>query len=112
MQRGEVWWGVWPNDPEKKKRPLLIVSNNFRNSNSKLHDVVVVKLTSLHREDGTQKITNPSEDVVHTFKKPTVIKCGSLFTVEKTSLVQKHTQVPIQVMNQIDACLKTVLDLH
>ncbi len=111
MRRGEVWLGVWPHDPSQKKRPLLIVSNNFRNEASKLLDIVVVKLTSLHKQDGSVKPINPSEDVVHTFKKLTIIRCGSIFTVEKTILQNRLQQVPSAVMDQVDDCLKTVLDL-
>ena len=112
MLRGEVWLGVWPNDPQSKPRPLLIVSNNLRNQAPNLLDITVVKLTSLHRGDGSKKPTNPSEDVVHTFKKPTIIRCGSIFTIEKQYLKRQLQQLPISVMSQVDICLKTVLDLH
>ena len=112
MQKGEVWWGVWPNDPQKTQRPLLIVSNNLRNQAPNLLDVIVVKLTSLERSDGSIKPTNPSEDVVYTFKKPTIIRCGSIFTIEKSSLKSRLKLLPHQVMEQVDACLKTVLDLN
>lgn len=112
MLRGEVWLGVWPNDPQSKPRPLLIVSNNLRNQAPNLLDITVVKLTSLHRKNGSAKPTNPSEDVVHIFKKPTIIRCGSIFTIEKTYLINKLQQVPISVMAQVDSCLKTVLNIH
>lgn len=111
MLRGEVWLGVWPNDPEKKGRPFLIVSNNFRNRSVNLLDVTVIKLTSLERSDGSKKPINTFEDVVYTFKKPTIIRCGALFTIEKTSLKKKIQELLPSTMVQVDACLKTVLDL-
>ena len=49
MLRGEIWLAIWPNDPDKKPRPLLIVSNNLRNQAPKLLDIVIVKLTSLQK---------------------------------------------------------------
>jgi len=112
MLRGEVWLGIWPNDPQKKQRPLLIVTNNLRNQAPNLLDITVVKLTSLYRQDGSEKATNPSEDVIHKFKKPTIIRCGAIFTIEKRYLRNKLQQLPLSVMSQVDLCLKTVLDIH
>lgn len=112
MLRGEIWLGVWPNDPHKKPRPLLIVSNNLRNQAPNLVDIVVVKLTSLQRSDGSSKPTNPSEDVMITLKKPTIVRCASIFTIEKSYLTTKLHQLMRQEMDKVDACLKTVMDLN
>ena len=112
MLRGEIWLAIWPNDPNQKPRPLLIVSNNLRNQAPKLLDIVIVKLTSLQKVDGRNKPTNPSEDVVITLKKPTIIRCASIFTIEKTALTRKLTQLQNSEMLQVDSCLKTVLDLN
>lgn len=111
MLRGEVWLGVWPNDPHKTPRPVLIVSNNLRNQAPNLLDIIVVKLTSLERKDGSKKPINPSEDVVHTFKKPTIIRCGSIFTIEKSFLKNKLQDLPDTLMSKVDTCLKTALDI-
>jgi mRNA-degrading endonuclease toxin of MazEF toxin-antitoxin module len=112
MLRGEIWLGVWPNDPQQTPRPLLIVSNNLRNQAPKLLDTVVVKLTSLENSKGQIKPTNPSEDVIITLKKPTIVRCASIFTVEKTYLTKKLTQISLFDMEKVDSCLKTVLDLN
>jgi len=112
MLRGEIWLGVWPNDPQKTARPLLIVSNNLRNQAPRLLDIVVVKLTSLENSTGQIKPTNPSEDVVINLKKPTIIRCSSVFSVEKTYLTKKLTQVSASEMLKVDECLKTVFDLN
>lgn len=112
MLRGEVWIGAWPNDPKKKGRPLLIVSNNYRNATESIFDVVVVKLTSLHRADQSKKPTNPVEDYVLTFKKPTIIRCGSIYSVEKSLLKSKIAQLSHEQMRDVDARLITVLDLN
>ena len=73
MLRGEIWWAIWPNDPSKKKRPVLIVSNDHKNSNPKLLDIVVVKITGLYRDNNTKKSVNANEDVVVTLKKDSII---------------------------------------
>jgi len=112
MLRGEIWLGVWPNDPEKKPRPLLIISNNFRNQAVRLLDINVLKLTSLQRANGSDKLINPSEDVIITLKKPTIIRCASIFTIEKSFLSRRLIKLPLKDMNQVNFCLKTVLDLN
>ena len=112
MLRGELWWAKWPTDPTAKLRPVLIVSNNLRNSALNLLDIVVVKLTSLHYEDGTKKPTNAAEDIIITLKKDTIIRCASIFTIEKTLLQSRGGQLPIAAMRMVDEKLKHVLDLN
>jgi len=112
MNRGDIWLGIWPNDPEKKQRPLLIISNNIRNQEHRLLDIVVLKLTSLQNSSGKIKPTNPAEDVVINLRKPTIIRCASIFTIEKSSLTTKLTQLQTSDITSIDACLRNVLDLN
>ncbi len=112
MNRGEIWLGVYPNDPQKKKRPLLIVSNNLRNQEPRLQDIVVLKLTSLENSSGKKKPINPAEDVIIKLKKQTIIRCASLFTIEKSALKNKLSQLTLPNMNKVESCLKTVLDLN
>ncbi len=111
MLRGEIWWAIWPNDQSKKKRPVLIVSNDHKNSNPKLLDIVVVKITGLYRDNNTKKSVNANEDVVVTLKKDSIIRCGSIFTIEKTSLDSKAVARGAVIMKQVDEKLKTVLSL-
>jgi mRNA-degrading endonuclease toxin of MazEF toxin-antitoxin module len=112
MLRGEVWWAAWPNDPSAKQRPVLIVSNNLRNGAPNLLDVVVVKLTSLHRDDGKKKPTNPAEDVIVKFKKETIIRCASIYSIEKSMLSNRVMQLSIATMKDVDERLKHVLDIN
>lgn len=112
MLRGELWLAVWPNDPLKKERPVLIVSNNLRNSAPNLADILVVKLTGLYRDDSSRKPTNATEDVVVKFKKDTIIRCAAIFALEKSSLVRRLSQISIATMHDVDVRLKNVLDLN
>jgi mRNA-degrading endonuclease toxin of MazEF toxin-antitoxin module len=112
MLRGEIWWAKWPTDPSAKARPVLIVSNNLRNAAPNLLDLVVVKLTSLMRDDGTKKPVNAAEDVIVTLKKDTIIRCASIFSIEKTMLQSRGGQLPIAAMKLVDEKLKHVLDLN
>lgn len=112
MLRGEVWYAVWPNDPKRRPRPVLIVSNNLRNSAPNLLDVVVVKLTGLYRADGSRKPVNPSEDVVIKFRKETIIRCASIYSIEKSSLRSKILRLAPRTMDDVDERLRNVMDLH
>ena len=112
MLRGEIWYTAWPTDPNSTVRPVLIVSNNLRNSAPNLLDMVVVKLTSLYRDNKTKKVTNPHEDVIVKFKRETIIRCASIYTIEKSLLKNKVTQLSINTMKEVDERLKHVLDLN
>lgn len=112
MTRGEIWYAVWPADRLHKKRPVLIVSNDYRNSSPNLHDVVVVKLTGLYRSNGKRKFVNDAEDLVIKLKKDTIIKCAAIYSIEKTSLLRKANHLPFHIMQLVDDKLKTVLNLN
>ncbi|HAZ14959.1 MAG: hypothetical protein A2X86_21515 [Bdellovibrionales bacterium GWA2_49_15] len=111
MERGEIWYAVWPADPGKKERPVLIVSNAYRNRAKNLLDVVVVKLTGLHRTDNNVKPVNANEDVVIKLKKDTIIRCGSLYTIEKAMLKSNKGRLSNTVMKDVDEKLRNVLSL-
>lgn len=112
MLRGEIWWGIWSGDPGKKPRPLLIVSNNYRNQAPNIQDIIVLKLTSLQRPDGTKKLVNPVEDYVVTLKKETIIQCAAVFAVEKKILTTKVNRLSVDQMKEVDERIKNTLDLH
>jgi mRNA-degrading endonuclease toxin of MazEF toxin-antitoxin module len=112
MLRGEIWTAVWPSDPKQKERPVLVVSNNIRNQNARFLDLVVVKITSAERTDGTKKLINPAEDVITTLKKQSLIRCGSIYAIEKVTLKRKLQQLTSAQMADVDAKLKVVLDLN
>ncbi len=111
MLKGEIWLSSWPTDPESKIRPVLIISNNFKNLNNRLLDINIVKLTSLQRSNGTIKTINSAEDIIITLKKQTIIKCGSIYTIEKKNLHKRiHTINNIELDN-VNFCLRNALDL-
>ena len=112
MLRGEIWSAVWPNDPKATPRPILIVSNNHRNSAPHLLDLVVVKITGRQRADGTEKPVNANEDIIYQAKKASIIQCGAIFSIEKGTLQRRLGQLTITEMTVVDEKLKNVLDLN
>ncbi len=46
------------------------------------------------------------------FKKETIIRCGSIYSIEKDSLKNRAMQLSIADMKNVDEKLKNVLDLN
>ena len=90
---------------------MLVISNDIRNRSSHLLDVVVAKITSAERADGSSKPVNRAEDVPIVLKKASLIKCAAIFAVEKSALRRRLLQLAPSQMAQVDAKLKNVLDL-
>lgn len=111
MKRGEIWAAVWPNDPLKKERPVLIVSNDHRNNTPALQDITVLKITSLKRADGSEKTVNLFEDVVLKLKKASIIQGGAIFSIEKRNLRRILGQLTPSQMNDVSERLRNALGL-
>ena len=110
MLRGEIWWGVYPNDTSGKKRPLLIVSHDSINK-SKGQDIIVVKVTSLIKSDGTKRYVNKYYDVVVHLKNPSVIKTSAIYTTLKSNLNGRYRTLSTTQMSLVDDALRNALDL-
>ncbi|PIK16728.1 type II toxin-antitoxin system PemK/MazF family toxin [Halobacteriovorax sp. JY17] len=110
MLRGEIWWGVYPNDRSGKTRPLLIVSNDAINK-SNGQDIVVVKVTSLMKSDGSQRYVNQYYDVIVQLKNPSVIQTAAIYTTLKKNLRSLLSTITSVELSQVDRGLKNSLDL-
>jgi mRNA-degrading endonuclease toxin of MazEF toxin-antitoxin module len=111
LKRGEIWAAVWPNDPLKKERPVLIVSNDHRNGIPTLLDITVVKITSLKRVDGSTKNINQYEDVIVKLKKESIIQSGAIFSIEKRTLRRILGQLSSSQMDEVSDQLRNALAL-
>jgi mRNA-degrading endonuclease toxin of MazEF toxin-antitoxin module len=111
MKRGEIWAAVWPNDPLKKERPVLIVSNDHRNDTPALQDITVLKITSLKRADGSKKNVHQFEDLVIQLKKESIIQAGAIFTIEKRNLRRALGQLSSSQMSEVSDRLRNALAL-
>ena len=56
--------------------------------------------------------TADAEDLLITLKKPTIIKCGSIYSVEKSFFKNRAGQLSVEQMHEVDLKIKNVLDLH
>jgi mRNA-degrading endonuclease toxin of MazEF toxin-antitoxin module len=111
LKRGEIWAAVWPNDPLKKERPVLIVSNDHRNETPTLLDITVLKITSLKRPDGSTKYIHQFEDVVVKLKKESLIQCGAIFSIEKRTLRRPLGRLSPAQMADVSDQLRNALAL-
>lgn len=111
MKRGEIWLAKWPTDPTAKVRPVLIVSNDMKNSNVGIHDVNIAKITSLQKSNGQSKAINKAEDIIIKLKKDSIVRCGSLYTIEKSFLNRVIHKLTLQELDLVDTCLKNALAL-
>ncbi len=110
MLRGEIWWGVYPNDTSGKTRPLLIVSSDALNKGHG-QDIIVVKVTSLMKVNGSQRFVNQYHDVIVQLKNPSVVQASAIYTSLKTNLVNRLSTLSSVEMGQVDSALRNVLDL-
>jgi len=106
MKRGEVWWVNF--DPSvggeiRKKRPAIIVSNNFANKH--LNRVQVVPLTS------NSKRIYPSEAAITFRKKSSKAMADQLTTVSKQRLINKAGRISASELERLEDVIKVQLGL-
>lgn len=100
MKRGEVWWvefGPSRGGEIRKKRPGLIVSNNYANAH--LNRVQVVPLTS-----ATTKLY-PSECLITIKGKHSKAMTDQIMTVAKERLSEKISQTTPEEMFDLERVL-------
>lgn len=111
IQRGDIYWVNL--DPTvgseiKKKRPVVIVSNNA--ANRRYHQVTVVPLTSQHldRVELFQVVINKSESGLG---KSSKALAEQIRTISKLRIAKKVGQVSAVLMRQIERAIRVHLDL-
>ena len=106
MNRGEVWWVNFESSMGgeiQKKRPAIILSNNF--SNQYLNRVQVIPLTS-----NTDRLY-PSEAYVTVNSKVSKAMADQLTTVSKQRLISLVGQVSREDMTQVERAVRVQLGL-
>jgi mRNA interferase MazF len=95
-----------------KLRPAVVVSKN--ENNQRLADVIVAPCTSnisRHREP-TQYLISSSEIAPAGIRVTSAVKCETLFTIPKSSIVRRLGALSTQTMQAIDDCLRNALALR
>ncbi len=95
-----------------KLRPAVVVSKD--ENNRRLDDVMIAICTSnisRHQQPTQLLITDAAEIAQAGLKVPSVIKCESIFTVNKSMILKVLGQLSGQATAKLNACLIDALEL-
>jgi len=112
MYRGEIWWANLPNPVSSElgyRRPVLIIQDDIF-TQSRISTVIVIVITSNTRlADAPGNVLLPRE--ASGLSKNSVANVSQVFTVDKTSLVERIGSLPNYLQEEIDEGLRTILCL-
>lgn len=94
-----------------KLRPAVIVSANHLNQI--LDDVMIVSCTSNTNRPltVTQYLITRDEILLTGIRVESVIRCESIFTLNKSMILRKLGSLSLEAMNQVNRCLMVALEL-
>ena len=112
MVRGEIWWANLPVPNGSilgKRRPVLIIqSNEFNHSN--INTVICTAITS-----NTALASLPGnlllEKAISGLDKTSTVNFSQIITVDKDDLTEQVSMLPKHILEKINDCLKTVLEI-
>jgi mRNA interferase MazF len=114
MNRGEIWWADLPDPgisgfkPAKRRPVLIIQGDNFNRSS--IGTVIIAAITS-----NTRLASIPGnlllEKGVSGLDKTSVINFSQVTTVDKDELLEQVRMLPKTIIDKVNACLQTVLDI-
>jgi mRNA-degrading endonuclease toxin of MazEF toxin-antitoxin module len=113
MNRGdvvEVFW-YYTDMSGGKQRPEVALDHDFLNG--LVDDTILVQITSTrHAIPGTEVELDPSIELGSGLSRVCVASCMNVVTVEQARILQVIGFLSDAAMQQIEACLKTVLDIR
>jgi len=115
MKRGDVVIADYPfqDVPGSKIRPALVVQNDT--DNQRLGNTIVAMITGNLRDaaQATSVLIDPgtAEGAGSGLHGASLVKCVNLATVRQGRILQTIGQISATLMQKVDVCLKTALDL-
>jgi mRNA-degrading endonuclease toxin of MazEF toxin-antitoxin module len=113
MNRGEVVEVDWPFSDRtgSKTRPAVVVQADFLNG--LIDDTVLVPITGTrHGLPGTEVEIDPSIETASGLTKLCYASCTNLLTLDQALVLRTVGVLSGPVLQQIEACLKTVLEIR
>ncbi|PZO38674.1 MAG: PemK family transcriptional regulator [Pseudanabaena frigida] len=115
IQRGDVVLVDYPytSGNETKVRPVLVIQNDL--DNQRLKNTIVAQITSK-----TQRSLEPTQLLIEIatqegqesgLRQDSVVNNVNLLTLNKEKILRKLGQLPDAVMQNVNNCLKTALEL-
>ena len=112
MNRGDVVLVDWPFSDRtgSKLRPAVVVQADFLNG--LIDDTVLVQITSTaHGIPGTEVPLDPAQETASGLLHVSVASCMNFLTADPDSIDQTIGYLSAAAMQQIEDCLKKVLEL-
>jgi mRNA interferase MazF len=96
---------------EFKLRPALIVSKDL--NNKRLDDLTIAVCTSniSRSQEPTQYLIEGDEIIQTGIKVPSVVKCESLITINKSMIIKVLGTLSENGIHKVNECLKDALEL-
>jgi mRNA-degrading endonuclease toxin of MazEF toxin-antitoxin module len=113
MNRGEVVEVDWPFSDRtgSKTRPAVVVQADFLNG--LIDDTVLVQITGTrHGLPGTEVKIDPSVETASGLTKVCCASCTNVLTLDQSLVLRTAGVLSDAVLQQNEACLKTVLEIR
>jgi mRNA-degrading endonuclease toxin of MazEF toxin-antitoxin module len=113
MNRGEVVEVDWPFSDRtgSKTRPAVVVQADFLNG--LIDDTVLVQITGTrHGLPGTEVKIDPSVETASGLTKVCHASCTNVLTLDQSLVLRTVGVLSDAVLQEIEACLKTVLEIR
>jgi mRNA-degrading endonuclease toxin of MazEF toxin-antitoxin module len=113
MKRGDVVEVDWQfaDMSGSKVRPGVVVQGDFLNVT--IDDPILVQITSTrHGLPGTEVLLDPALETGAGLSKLCVVSCLNITTFDQSLVRRTVGYLSARVMQQIEACLKTVLEIR
>jgi mRNA-degrading endonuclease toxin of MazEF toxin-antitoxin module len=113
MNRGDVVELDWPFSDRKgsKTRPAVVVQADFLNG--LIDDTIFVQITGTrHGLPGTEVELDPADKPAAGLSKVCYASCINVLTQEQSLVIKRIGYLSDAAMRQIEACLKTVMEIR
>ncbi len=115
MKRGDVVLADFPffDRPGKKRRPALVIQADSYNTKLVTTVVAMISGQMKYAADPSQCIVDPTtaEGASSGLAGPSVVKCNNVLTILQADVVRTIGTLSVKLMQQVNQCLKVVLEL-
>ena len=112
MKRGdvvEVDW-LYTDMTGSKRRPAVVVQADFLNG--LIDDTILVQITTTrHGIPSTEVLLDPAVETSSGLSKVCYASCTNVLTIEQAKVLQNIGYLSDAVLQQIEACLRVVLQI-
>ena len=110
FRRGQIWWmkGYEAHKDTVPTRPVMIVSDDFINSNMANNNIIVVPLSS----NTTRLYIKTNVGLYRHTRELNTLKCGELININKNQLVSYESTVDEDVLRSVEKAILIALGLE